>query len=169
MCSRKLEIKSWRSGERVKLEKGIFRIKTIVIVCVVAGGSYTCGDHDIMYWLIESLCCASETNGTVRVNYNLKNEPTRWWWTLAWRRMHRKGHSQRKNLRTGPGDHQCVKKLRMESCEWRNWKRKHDGNPLPWQLIWFLKGLLTAFTSLKAESVGKLTGVGWRRRESVDT
>jgi len=32
-------------------------------------GSYTCGEHNITYRLIESLCCIPETNVTLCVDY----------------------------------------------------------------------------------------------------
>jgi len=36
---------------------------------MVAGASYTCGEHSITYRLVESLCCTPETNTIFCVNY----------------------------------------------------------------------------------------------------
>lgn len=36
-------------------------------------GSYTCGEHSIMNKLVKSLCCISEINATLCINYTKKN------------------------------------------------------------------------------------------------
>ena len=36
--------------------------------------SYTSGEHSTMYKLVESLCCTSETNVSLCVNYTKKRE-----------------------------------------------------------------------------------------------
>lgn len=36
---------------------------------MLTDGSYTCGEHSIIYRVVESLCCTPETNETLCVNY----------------------------------------------------------------------------------------------------
>ena len=69
MHSRNLDIKAWGSRERFKLKEGILGIKNTVIVYMVTGGSYVGGEHNIMYRVIESLCCTPETNVILGFNY----------------------------------------------------------------------------------------------------
>ena len=45
--------------------------------CMGTDGSYTCGEHSIMYKLVKSLSCTPETNVTLCVNYTqIKRENT---------------------------------------------------------------------------------------------
>ena len=36
---------------------------------MVAGGDYTCGEHQVMHKTVKSTCCTPETNVTLYVNY----------------------------------------------------------------------------------------------------
>ena len=51
---------------------------------MVTGGSYTCGEHSITYREIESLCCTSEMNVTLCVNYTQKFKNPLWGITSSW-------------------------------------------------------------------------------------
>jgi len=40
-----------------------------VICCMGTDGNHTCGEHSIMYRVVESICCTPETKVRLCVNY----------------------------------------------------------------------------------------------------